>query len=105
MTVTEAVIAFCSIEVPSGAVALELINSGLDGTAEYSAGIETQVARTACNVLAGLLPLSSFKEGDMTVQLDRDGIKARIYYLANKYGFTDILEVGKPVVRDKSNVW
>lgn len=105
MTIKEAVTSFCSVEVPSGAVDLELINSGLDGAGTYSAGVETQTARTAANVLAGLLPLSSFKEGDMTIQLDRDGIKARIYYLANKYGFTDILEVGKPVVRDKSNVW
>ncbi len=105
MTVKEAATALCSVEVPSAAVDLEIINSGLDGASQYSKSMEKQVARISYQVLAGLLPLSSFKEGDLTIQLDRDGIRARLRFLSGTYGFDDVLQAAKPVVRDRSNLW
>lgn len=105
MNIKESVTAFCGVEVPGATVDLELINAGMDGAAEYSAGLEIQTARAAANVLASILPLASFKEGDLTIQVSTEGIKIRLAWLAKKYGFDDVLEVAKPTVRDKSHVW
>jgi len=105
MTVKEAAIAQCSIEVPSTAVDMEMINSGLNGAAEYNQSFEKQVADVAYRVLSGLLPLRSFKEGDLTIQLDTKGIQARLAFLSAKYGFEDVLAPATPVVRNRSNLW
>lgn len=105
MTITEAVVSMCSIEVPSNTVDLEIINGGLNGGDQYSAPLASSIARISCNVLAGILPLASFKEGDLTITINTAGVRARLEWLANKYGFDDILAVGKPTVRDKSYVW
>lgn len=105
MTNKEAVIAFCSLEVPSNTVDLELINSSISGISEYNVAQKEQVARTACNVLSALLGLASFKEGDLTIAIDRTGIEKRILYLANQFGFTDLINAGKPQIRDRSDLW
>lgn len=105
MTVREAVVAICSLEVPSNTVDVELINGNLDGDDEYNLSLKTAVSRTSINVLSALLGLSSFKEGDMTVQLDQAGIQARIRLIAGDNGFTDITESGKPKIRDRSGIW
>lgn len=105
MTITQAVTSFCGIEVPGGTVELEIINGNLNGAGTYSAPLESQVAKVAYAVLSAMLPLSSFKEGDLTIQINTAGVKARLEYLSKKYGFEDVLEVGKPTVRDRSYLW
>lgn len=105
MTVKEATISFCAIEVPENTVDLEIINSGLDGELNYTGPLAKQVARIACNVLSAMLSLSNFKEGDLSITLDREGIKARLLFLAKQYGFDDIISEHKPVIRDKSHLW
>lgn len=105
MTIREAVVAICSLEVPSNTVDLEIINSSLNGSAEYVVSMKSTVSRTSINVLSALLGLSSFKEGDLTVQLDREGIMARIKWIAADNSFNDITEAGKPKIKDKSYLW
>lgn len=104
MTIKEAVIAICSLDVPGNTVDLELINSGLNGADTYLLSMKIEASRTAINVLSALLPLTSFKEGDLTIQLDREGIIARIKWIANDNGFDDVLDT-RPKVRNKSMYW
>ena len=105
MNIREAVNSICSLEVPSNTIEVEMINSGLNGSMEYYSSLKNQVSRTSINVLSALLPLSSFKEGDLTIQLDKAGILARIKWIAADNGFTDILDADKPKIRDKSYLW
>lgn len=105
MTIKEAVNSFVGIEVPENTTSLEIINAGLDGDAIYTGSLAIQVARVASNVLSVMLSLASLKEGDLTISYDREGIKARLLFLAKKYGFEDIVDEGKPVIRDKSHLW
>lgn len=105
MTIREAVIAICSLEVPSNTVDLEIINSNLNGYADYDPSMKATVSRISMNVLSALLGLASFKEGDLTIQLDQSGILARIKWIAGDNGFTDITDAGKPKIRDRSYLW
>lgn len=89
MTITEAVTAQCAVLVNPATVDLEIINAGLDGSATYTAAMREDVAKTACNVLASHLGLSSVKEGDLTYSFDQKGIKDRLAFLSNQFGFTE----------------
>jgi hypothetical protein len=104
MTIKEAVIAFCSVTVNPSTVDLEIINSGLFGTDAYSQSLENEVAKIACKVLSAVLPLKSFREGELTINYDSEGIKNRLFSLSNQYGFTDF-EVSQTPTISSPNVW
>jgi len=93
-----AVLAFCAIEVNDSTISLELINSGIDELADYEVSNESLIARISCNALSSLLTISSLKEGDLTIGYSLEGINQRLKFLANKYGFNDILEKLEPKI-------
>lgn len=105
MTIKEAVLAFCSVEVSDKTVDLEIINKYLNPDTDYVASMEKDVAYVALSVLSSLYIVNTFKEGDLTIQYDREGIKQRILFLANKYGLPEFIDQFKPKVVDKSYLW
>lgn len=102
MTVREAVLAQCAVEVNENLVDLEIINSDLNGVDTYANDLEKEVAYVACKVLHGLI-YSSLKEGDLTISYDKDLLQRRLSYLAGKHGFDEFNS--QPKVRNKSYLW
>jgi hypothetical protein len=104
MNIREAVSSFVSIEVNASTIALEIINAGMTPEQDYSADLQTVVARIAANVLSSMLSLSSVKEGDLTLNYDREGILKRLLYLAKSYGFSDLIAQHSPSI-SSPKVW
>lgn len=101
----QAVIAFCAIDVNDSTVCLELLNAGITELEPYDGSNQSSIALVACNVLNSMLALSGIKEGDLTINYDREGIKSRLLFLAKKYGFTDLLtQFGEPTI-SSPKVW
>ena len=105
MNIKGAVLAFCAVEVNPSTVSLEIINAAMTEEETYLLEDINKVARIACNVLSSMLVLSSVKEGDLTISYDTKGIENRLLYLAEQFGFEDILNATQPKVRDRSNLW
>lgn len=103
MTNKEAVLSLCGVSVNESAADLELINAGLDASGAYSSANQSTIAKAACEVLNSMLSISSVKEGDFSVSIDRQGIQDRLVYLASKFGFTQFLSQGPTVSSPK--VW
>jgi len=106
MNIKEAVFGFCLIEVNGQTVELELLNAGLNGADNYLPQLAASVAKVSCNVLSAMLSLNNVKEGDLSISYDKDGIKKRLFYLAQQYGFDDVLDqLDKDPTISSPNVW
>lgn len=101
MTNKQAVLAFCAVMVNEPTAELELLNADLDPSANYSAADKEAIAKVSCSVLSSTLALSSVKEGDLTISCDREGIKSRLVFLSNQYGFTEFQDQGPTISAPK----
>jgi len=98
MTVKEALFSVIEIKfnLSDGEVNKALIDRDLNGDDMYSKEQSVRIDLAAVDVLLTLFGLSSFSEGDMSISYDREGLKARLLFLAKKHGLTSVLDAIDP---------
>ncbi|MBU7577202.1 MAG: hypothetical protein KAF40_03995 [Flavihumibacter sp.] len=106
MTVKEALLSTIGMPVDDGNIDLVLIDHDLDGSDEYTKSLSESIGKAAIDVLLNAWNTPDVTEGGYSIKHNREAIKARLLFLANKYGRTDITDLlnAKPSVTGKS-VW
>ncbi|SUJ19144.1 Uncharacterised protein [Sphingobacterium spiritivorum] len=106
MTIKEAFHQFLGFDVDSQAIALALLNAGLDGSAEYNASLKPQVERSTIDVLFQSIAVTSESESQYSTSKDAKLMRERLLYLARKYGRKDIVNAitGTVIVKNISRM-
>lgn len=102
MTNKEALVATLQASVPDNALEKALADRGIVSAAIYGATQTAGIDGAAMDLLSGLLSAPDVSEGGYSVRFDRTAIKARLIFLANKYGNTEILSGLQPSVTSKA---
>lgn len=107
MTNKEALQGELMIEVPAGAVDKALADASLNPSDTYQVSNRNAIGNVAIELLYGIIMYSSEKEGTWGVGYSHEGIKARLLYLARKYGRDDIVSelAPQPKIRNRTNIW
>lgn len=104
MTNKEALVATLQTSVPDNSLEKALADRGIASAGTYGSTQTAGVEQSAMDLLWGILSTPDVSEGGYSVRYDRKSILARLTFLANKYGNTDILAGLTPTV-SRANVW
>ena len=106
MTVKEALLSTIGMPVDDGNIDLVLIDHELSDSDEYTKSLSESIGKAAIDVLLNAWNTPDVTEGGYSIKHNREAIKARLLFLANKYGRTDITDLmnPKPSVNSKT-VW
>jgi len=104
MTIKEALsLSVKSLGVDPLLIDKALIDSDIDGAAEYTPDAKLKVYAVEYELLSSPVFVESISEGGYTIKYNNSGIGTRLSFLAKALG----LEVPgeQPVIRDASHLW
>ena len=78
--------------VDDNLIEVSCIDNGLERDDVYSPKQKTEVAMTVISILRNLIALSGENHGGYSLSYDVNGLKTRIYQIAQGNGFTDIAD-------------
>lgn len=104
MTNSAALVATLQTAVPAGSVSKALADRGIGEGDTYTSTLTESIDRAAIDILWGMLSMPDISEGGYSVRYDRTAIKARLLFLAGKYGVTEITAGLQPTISSPS-VW
>lgn len=104
MTNKEALVATLQTSVPDNSLEKALADRSITSSGTYGSTQTAGVEQAAMDLLWGIVTQPDVSEGGYSVRYDRKSILARLTFLANKYGNTDIL-IGLTPSVSSPKVW